>query len=162
MVPMPRSAEREHGASSAFDAVGCGAKTCAPLWQAIDDGEYFGGSPAIANRRIYIGLESQVNVYDAAGGGKKTCGPVALLWGSGFQDAVASSPTVANGVVYAGRNSGELLAWDANCAGGCYEIWKGMTDDPIVNSSPTVVNGKIYIGSSEHGYGGRLYVFGLL
>jgi len=75
----------------------------------------------------------------------------------------SNSPTVANGVVYAGRNSGELLAWPESCVanGGCDEIWKGILDDPLVTSSPTVVNGKIYIGGSEHGFGGRLYVFGL-
>jgi len=68
---------------------------------------------------------------------------------------------VANGVVYAGRNSGEILAWDADCNGQCSEIWKHLLDDPIVNSSPTVVNGKIYIGGSSHGFFGLLYVFGL-
>ena len=45
--------------------------------------------------------------------------------------------------------------------GGCNEIWKGFLDDPLVTSSPTVVNGTIYIGGSDHGFGGRLYVFGL-
>ena len=69
--------------------------------------------------------------------------------------------TIANGVVYAGRNSGEVLAWDENCNGTCNEIWSRLLDDPIVNSSPTVVNGHVYIGGSNHGYSGRLYVFGL-
>jgi len=148
-------------ALSAFDAEGCGAKVCTPLWQAIDDNLYFGGSPAIANGRVYIPLESQVNVYDAGGCGKNVCGAVAILFGAGMQDGIESSPTVANGVVYAGRNSGEILAWDANCKGQCDEIWSHLLDDPIVNSSPTVVNGKIYIGGSQHGFAGRLYVFGL-
>lgn len=148
-------------ALSAFAAAGCGAATCSALWQAIDDNNFFGASPAVANGRVYIGLESGVNVYRAKGCGQKTCQPVATLFGSGFQDAVDSSPTVANGVVYAGRNSGEVLAWDGACTGTCSELWKGLTDDPIVNSSPTVVNGTLYIGSSYHAYFGRLYVFGL-
>jgi len=148
-------------ALSAFDAEGCGAKTCTPLWQAIDDNLFFGGSPAVANGRVYIPLESQVNVYDAGGCGKNTCNTIATLFGSGMQDAIESSPTIANGVVYAGRNSGEILAWDAACKGTCDQIWTHLLDDPIVNSSPTVVNGKIYIGGSEHGFGGRLYVCGL-
>ena len=149
-----------HGLS-AFDADGCGAKTCAPLWEAVDKNLFFYGSPAVANGLVYIPLESQVNVYSAAGCGTQVCSPQAILFGTGFQDAIESSPTVANGVVYAGRNSGELLAWRANCHGTCNEIWIGHTDDPILNSSPTVVNGKIYIGGSQHGFGGRLYVFGL-
>lgn len=148
-------------ALSAFDATGCGAATCAAQWQAIDDNNFFGGSPAVANGRVYIGLESGVNVYRAKGCGQKTCRALATLFGSGMQDGIGSSPTVANGVVYAGRNSGEVLAWNADCSGTCSELWKGLTDDPIVNSSPTVVNGTIYIGSSDHGFFGRLYVYGL-
>ena len=151
----------DHGLA-AFHAHGCGGRVCAPIWQAIDDNEFFGGSPAVANGLVYIGLESQLNVYDAGGCGHSTCNPHFILFGTGFQDGIASSPTVANGVVYAGRNSGELLAWPASCTqGSCDEIWKGFTDDPLLNSSPTVVNGKIYIGGSDHGFGGRLYVFGL-
>jgi outer membrane protein assembly factor BamB len=148
-------------ALSAFNADGCGTKVCAPLWQAIDDNLFFYGSPAVANGRVYIPLESQVNVYDAGGCGKKVCNAIATLFGTGMQDAIESSPTVANGVVYAGRNSSELLAWDADCNGTCSELWIGHTDDPIVNSSPTVVNGKVYIGGSQHGFAGRLYVYGL-
>jgi outer membrane protein assembly factor BamB len=150
-------------ALSAIDANGCGARSCEPLWQAVNQNLFFDGSPAVANGRVYIGLESQLDVYDANGCGHKTCNAIAVLFGSGMQDAIVSSPTVANGVVYAGRNSGELLAWPESCVakGGCEEIWKGFLDDPLVTSSPTVVNGKIYIGGSEHGFGGRLYVFGL-
>ncbi|MBV9571720.1 MAG: PQQ-binding-like beta-propeller repeat protein [Alphaproteobacteria bacterium] len=148
-------------ALSAFDASGCGAKTCTALWQAIDDEAFFDASPAIYRGRVYLPWESQINIYDAKGCGKETCGPVAVLFGTGMQDAIASSPTIANGVVYAGRNSGEILAWNADCKGTCDQIWSRLLDDPIVNSSPTVVNGKIYIGGSNHGFSGRLYVLGL-
>jgi len=80
---------------------------------------------------------------------------------------VISSPTVANGVVYAGRNTGEVLAWRAGPCGlpTCNAIWRGQTRDQIVTSSPTVVNGKLYIGSADNqvpvSVQGRLYVFGL-
>jgi outer membrane protein assembly factor BamB len=148
---------------SAIDANGCGAATCDALWQAVDQNNFFDSSPAVANGYVFVGLESGVNVYKAKGCGKQTCNPQAVLFGTGMQDAIISSPTVANGVVYAGRNSGELLAWPVSCvkSGGCSEIWKGFLDDPLVTSSPTVVNGKVYIGGSDHGFGGRLYVFGL-
>jgi outer membrane protein assembly factor BamB len=152
---------------AAFDAAGCGASTCSPLWQAIDNQDFFNGSPAIAYGRVYIGLESGIAVYDAAGCGQPTCNKLWSLFGSGAQAVVASSPTVANGVVYAGRNTGEVLAWRANSCGqsSCGEIWKGFTQDQIVNSSPTVVNGKLYIGSADQHFpeniSGRLYVFDL-
>ena len=77
-----------------------------------------------------------------------------------------SSPTVANGIVYAGRNTGQVLAWRASCRSSlCSEIWSGFTNEPIVSSSPTVVNGTIYIGSADNLFPentqGRIYVFGL-
>lgn len=154
-------------ALSAFAAGGCGAPTCAPLWQAVDDNQFFGGSPAIAYGRVYIGLETGLAVYDAAGCGAAQCGPLWLLFGIGFQAAVESSPTVANGVVYAGRNTGEVLAWSAEPCGDfvCENIWSALVRDPIVNSSPTVIDGRLYIGGADDQFPdsqqGRLYVFEL-
>lgn len=152
-------------ALSAFAASGCGSSSCAPLWQAIDNVNFFNGSPAVAKGRIYVGLESEIAVYDAAGCGQSTCNKLWILFGSGAQADIVSSPTVANGVVYAGRNTGEVLAWSAGkCPQqSCSEIWKGFTDDPIVSSSPTVVNGRIYIGSADQHFpeniSGRIYVY---
>jgi outer membrane protein assembly factor BamB len=152
---------------SAFDANGCGAKTCAPLWQAVDNDNFFAGSPAVAKGLVYIGWESEVWVYDAKGCAQAVCNSVFTLFGSGTQASIQSSPTVANGVVYAGRNTGEVLAWPAKGCGqaSCMEIWKGSTGDSIVNSSPTVVNGKIYIGSADdqspENISGRIYVYGI-
>jgi outer membrane protein assembly factor BamB len=74
---------------------------------------------------------------------------------------------VANGVVYAGRNTGEVLAWStASCGRSfCSNVWSGRTNNQLVNSSPTVVNGRLYIGSADDNYNaavkGRLYVFDL-
>ncbi|MBV9571723.1 MAG: PQQ-binding-like beta-propeller repeat protein [Alphaproteobacteria bacterium] len=146
-------------AISAFDAKGCGAQSCAPVWQVKEDDFYFYGSPAVANDRVYIDLEDRVAVYNAVG--CKNCQGNASLFGSGNQAAFAASPVVANGLVYGARNTGELFVWPADCKGSCYETKKWLLDDPLLNSSPTIVNGKIYIGSSEHGFGGRLDVFGL-
>jgi len=154
-------------ALSAFDAHGCGASTCAPLWQAIDEDQFFAGSPAVAGGRVYIGYATGLAVYSAAGCGTTTCGPLWILFGAGFQAQVESSPTVANGVVYAGRNTGEVLAWSAEPCGSfvCDSIWRGPTGDQLVNSSPTVVRGKLYIGSADNLFPedqqGRLYVFAL-
>jgi outer membrane protein assembly factor BamB len=154
-------------ALSAFDAHGCGAPTCAPLWQAVDEQNFFSGSPAIAYGRVYAGLESGIAVYAADGCGAAVCPPLWLLFGAGFQAAVESSPTVANGVVYAGRNTGEVLAWPAEPCGDfvCLNIWSGLTREVIVNSSPTVIDGKLYIGSADNAFpeqiSGRVYVFEL-
>ena len=79
--------------------------------------------------------------------------------GSGF-----CSATVANGVVYAGRNTGQVLAWADPCDSAvCDNIWSGFINEPIVNSSPTVLHGKLYIGSADNAFpenqSGRIYVF---
>jgi outer membrane protein assembly factor BamB len=152
---------------AAFDAAGCGAAACAPLWHASAGIDFFGGSPAIAGGRVYIGLENGLGVYAAAGCGSSTCQPLWTDFGSGFQAAVLSSPTVANGLVYAGRNTGQVLAWRAGPCGSsvCSELWSGFTGDPIVSSSPTVVNGTVYVGSADanaqEDVQGRIYVFEL-
>jgi outer membrane protein assembly factor BamB len=154
-------------ALSAFPASGCGSTSCAPLWQAIDKLNFFNGSPAIAGGRVYIGLESGLGVYDAHGCGRPRCHPLWTDFGSGAQADVLSSPTVANGVVYAGRNTGEVLAWRTGPCGSsfCTNIWSGQTRDQIVTSSPTIVNGTLYIGSADNAFGeedqGRVYVFAL-
>ncbi|MGA8576939.1 MAG: PQQ-binding-like beta-propeller repeat protein [Candidatus Cybelea sp.] len=152
-------------ALSAFKSAGCGRKSCEPLWQSYPTSLYFNGSPAVHNGRVYIGLEYGVNAYAANGCGKKTCVPLWSYFGSGEQADVISSPTIANGVLYAGRNTGEVLAWkEGPCEGSCSEIWHGKTNEQIVTSSPTVVNGRLYIGSADYfSYTqGRIYVFGLL
>jgi outer membrane protein assembly factor BamB len=152
---------------SAFAASGCGTTTCAPLWGAIESTDFFYGSPAIANGRVYIPLESGIAVYPANGCGSPLCSKLWSLFGSGAQAAIVSSPTIANGVIYAGRNTAEVLAWSAGPCGqaSCGEIWKGLTEDQIVSSSPSVVNGKIYIGSADNHFPGditgRLYVYAL-
>lgn len=152
-------------ALSAFDAKGCGAKSCAPLWQAVDDNDFFNGSPAVHDGHVYIGWATGLAAYAAAGCGQATCDKEWVLFGDGFQAAMISSPTVANGVVYAGRNTGEVLAWKEGSCGHflCHQIWSGRTEDSIVSSSPAVVNGKVYIGSADKQFpeeiSGRLYVY---
>ncbi len=152
---------------AAFATSGCGAVTCQALWKGTYQGEFFGGSPAVFGGNVYIGLETGLGVFDATGCGQPTCGPSWLGFGIGTQAQVQSSPTVANGLVYVGRNTGEVLAWRARSCGKfvCPNIWSGATDDPLVNSSPTVVNGKIYIGSADNlapeDTQGRIYVFDL-
>ena len=155
---------------SAFDANGCGKSRCKPLWQGAPksegDGFIFGGSPAIANGLVYIPSSEDtygVAVYPADGCGKTTCAWSFFLTGPGAQSVIESSPTIANGVVYAGRNTGEVLAWADSCEQEtCAPLWVGQTAaGQIVNASPTVVNGKIYVGGSDAAEDGVLYVYGL-
>ena len=74
-----------------------------------------------------------------------------------MQDGVEVFSRPSRTAVYAGRNSGEVLAWRARhlSATSC----GSLTDDPIV-SRRRRWNGKIYIGSAC-GSIAWLYVYGL-
>ena len=152
---------------SAFRATGCGAPTCQPLWQGSHQEDFVDGSPAVFGGRVHIGLEFSVGVFNANGCGQPTCGPLWIDFGTGTQADILSSPTIANGVVYAGKNNGDVLAWRAGPCGQfiCNQIWSFKTKGSIVTSSPTVVNGILYIGGSNNlapeNSAGRLYVFAL-
>ena len=109
----------------------------------------------------------QAQKFRDAGCGAAVCGPLWVDFGSGAQASILSSPTAANGVIYAGRNTAEVLAWRARPCGKpvCNQIWKGLTGDSIVSSSPAVVNGTVYVGSADALFPedsqGRIYVFDL-
>jgi len=153
-------------ALSAFKTSGCGSTACRPLWQSSNSSDFFNGSAAVHKGRVFVPVEDGLDVYPAKGCGKATCAPLWDDFGAGEQAAIVSSPTVADGVVYAGRNTAEVLAWSESCKSNqCTNIWSGATKDSIVSSSPTVVNGKVYIGSADDSFSsdiaGRLYVFGL-
>src|SRR5262249_15370767 len=61
----------------------------------------------------YIGLKDGVGLLRLAGCGQPACGPRRLDVAPGAQALADSSPTVAGRLVYAGRNTGEVLAWPA-------------------------------------------------
>jgi outer membrane protein assembly factor BamB len=154
-------------ALAAFDANGCGKKSCTPLWTASDEGEFFNGSPTVHGGYVYMAWATGLAAYSADGCGQATCPRLWTLFGDGFQAAIVSAPTIANGVIYAGRNTAEVLAWREGPCGNsvCHNIWSGATNDEIVSSSPTVVNGKLYIGSADNHFpeniSGRIYVWSL-
>ncbi|RDZ48194.1 hypothetical protein C5B86_03835 [Haloferax sp. Atlit-19N] len=93
---------------------------------------------------VYVGLTSgSVLAVDAATGEER--------WSVETDDAVVSSPTVANGTVYVGSRASisfddSLYALDA--ATGSTQ-WAFSTDNDGVVSSPTIVNGTVYVGSQS-------------
>jgi outer membrane protein assembly factor BamB len=149
-----------------FNASGCGAPTCQPLWSA-PAGDFVISSPAVANGRVYLGSgDDLMYVFDANGCHMPNC---SFLWRGeaiGAQAALLSSPAVANGVVYVGENNGMVEVFDANGCGDsiCLPLTQLRTNnEQIVSSSPAVVNGTVYFGSADQFSPpiGRLYVFKL-
>jgi outer membrane protein assembly factor BamB len=60
------------GGTLAFDAAGCGAATCTPLWTAS-----VGGDPTVAGDVLYTSDGTSIHAYAAGGCGAATCDP---LW----------------------------------------------------------------------------------
>jgi outer membrane protein assembly factor BamB len=65
---------------------------------------------------------------------------------------VASSPAIADGLVYVGSNDGKVYAFNS-MTGTC--VWSYTTAGMVV-SSPAISNGIVYVGSYDH----MFYAFG--
>lgn len=76
----------------------------------------------------------------------------AVLWQTPVSNS-ASTPAVANGVIYIGSPDNNVYAFDASNGS---KLWS-YTTGYQVPCSPAVVNGVVYIGSSD----GNLYAFHL-
>jgi hypothetical protein len=145
-------------------ATGCatGGNLCSPLWKADIGGTH--ASPAVTDTTVYfVGHRIYAFGVDCATDGSY-CSP---LWKSGKQpvgSSFASSPAIANGVLYVGnqgrnQSNGHLLAFDANCATDgrtCVAVWRSPSFR-MVNSSPAVSHGMVYVSANNGGF----YAFGL-
>ena len=152
----------------AFDANGvtnCAGtpKVCAPLWTAPTFGQF--SAPTVTNGVVYTGGEF-VSAFDANGitncsGTPKVCMP---LWTSAPSPMPVfnSSPSVANGVLYASGEDDKLYAFDANgvtnCSGTpktCSPLWTATMGTTASDSTPAVTGGVVYVGSNDS----KLYAF---
>ena len=75
-----------------------------------------------------------------------TVGNLGLRWSYPTGNRVASSPAVANGVVYAGSLDNNVYALNATTEA---QLWQFATGN-IVISSPAVANGAVYVGSFDN------------
>jgi outer membrane protein assembly factor BamB len=148
----------------AFDAsgkTGCGGtapKTCAPLWTGMTLGGVF-SSAAIGNGFVYVGSEDSMlyafdpaGVKNCSGPAPPTCHPI---WRGATNNAIDSSPAVANGVVFVEANNGAVYAFDAagqkQCHGAprvCAALWVRSTGG-VGFSSPAVAGGAVFVGSGD-------------
>jgi hypothetical protein len=91
------------GSLLAFDADGCGAPTCDPVWSARLDRV---GVPSIANGVVYVGTSDAFAMFDADGCGTATCTPIATE----PVDADVLSISVAEGKVFTWTNQPSTIA----------------------------------------------------
>jgi outer membrane protein assembly factor BamB len=72
-------------------------------WSRPLDGEYSVSSPAVANGKVYFGLDNNyVYALDAFTGD--------LVWSYKTEGAVQSSPAISDGLLFVGSNDGNLYA----------------------------------------------------
>jgi outer membrane protein assembly factor BamB len=82
-----------------------------------------------------------------------------LAWTGATGAAIATSPAVANGVVYIGSNDGKLYAFAVGCATGggtCTPIWSAQTGGAI-DSSPAAAGTRVFVGSAD----GKVYAYAI-
>ncbi|HYI23619.1 MAG TPA: PQQ-binding-like beta-propeller repeat protein [Candidatus Limnocylindrales bacterium] len=136
---------------------------CDPLWTATFPG-ILHQSVAVTDTAVYVGAHRRLYAFAVGcGSNGEQCDPMwkspKLTGGSNL----ASSPAVANGVVYIGtqamsHTNGRLLAFPAECDGPiCYRLWRSPLLGGLVNSSPAVAHGMVYVSSN----GGQTFAFGL-
>jgi outer membrane protein assembly factor BamB len=130
----------------AYNANGCGAAACNPLWHGDSsttgqDNSVGSSSPAVVGGVAYIGAGNNVDAFSTAC--TSTCQP---LWSYVTGGAVNSSPAVANGRVYIGSGDGNLYAFST--AGAL--LWTATSASDSI--SPAVANGLVYIGSYHNVY----------
>jgi hypothetical protein len=110
-----------------FDARGCGARVCSPVWRGtLPDRQLKWGPPAVGSGSVFVSLSvdggTQVRAFDAAGCGAPTCQSLWRAWRS------EGMPQVAADVVYAQSSQAvEALAADGCDAATCEPTWLGRT-----------------------------------
>ncbi len=171
----------------AFNAAGCGAAYCSPLWSAVvglppaAPGELDGiqSSAAVANGSVYVGApDGKLYALDPANGSSRWAGPTHGAQTTAQHPSptpIEASPAVANGVVYVTSFDGYLYAYAASgCStAACPWLFAASLDGGQGNgyvsncwdtttSSPVVVNGVVYVGGCTQTYTDALYAFTVL
>lgn len=88
---------------------------------------------------VYVGSNKQLYAIDSFSG-------EAVWTADSLSGFVWSSPTVVDGTVFVGTDSGKLLAFDATNG---TQKWTFTDPTARVSSSPTVADGTVYVGSLE-------------
>ena len=97
-----------------------------------------GGTPVVANNRVYVGTTTGVASFNAAAGG-------ATIWNKNLGANFSASPTLVGNAVYIGDLSGHFYALNAITGA---TLWK-VTLPGFFYGSAVVAAGRIYVGSYQ-------------
>jgi hypothetical protein len=90
-------------------AGGCGAATCAPLWQGATGSSSISVQPAVAGGVVFTGSsDGGLHAFAAAGCGAATC---PSLWSASTGSAISGAPAVSGGRLYVATTDGHLVAY---------------------------------------------------
>ena len=117
--------------------------TGAERWRVDLGGYVVRATPAVAGGTVYVGAGYALFAVDAATGRER--------WRLPIRFAGSPSPTVSDGVVYAGTQEGHLYAVDAATG---IERWH-VEVEGLVFGSPAVAGGTVFVG----GDAGALHAF---
>jgi outer membrane protein assembly factor BamB len=97
--------------------------------------------------RVQFGRSPDFNSFTTSG---PNASPKHAEWTFTAQNRVVTSPAVHDGVIYAGSDSGNVLALNATTG---TQIWSVNTGSPVRSSPAVLADGSIIIGS----YSGDVY-----
>jgi outer membrane protein assembly factor BamB len=96
------------GRVSVFDADGCGAATCAPVWTAAT-GSAVTTQAALAGGVLHVASDDgTIRAFDAAGCGAAAC---PAIWETSTGSRITGAPTVASGNLLVGTADGRLIVY---------------------------------------------------
>ena len=127
----------------AFNASGCGANECLPLWKGLVLGNSDGfQSPAVAEGKVYLGEGDSFYAFSADGCGAAECQP---LWETKIACSYnrSHSPSVANGVVYTGCGSNYIYAFDTSNGDILWQYY-ASTSGYSQRGAPAISNGRLF------------------
>jgi len=121
------------GTVTAYDA-----STGMVRWRYKTGGSSING-PVIANHVVYLTTDNALEAIDPTAGKALWSAPAPTF------DSLSTSPTIADGVVYAGSADGYLYAFDI--AQGML-LWRHQVDSGVT-SAPAIVNGALFYGTTQ-------------
>jgi outer membrane protein assembly factor BamB len=136
------------GRVAAADPSGCTEAVCPTMWTSDISDSLSGHLATDGSTVLAPTAEGNLVAFSASGCGAAACTP---LWTATTSSGGLLSPSIANGVVYAGGvEDGRVYAFDAAGCGttACSPIWQSAPGAHIF-TTPAIALGTVYIGRAD-------------